>query len=93
MRIWLYRQSNEILGAEFDSDGTLVVVVANTGQFPVSGVEVYVNGEQVEVTNGLPERMEKGEVRIIDTDYQASGPAVIGIKAGKAEAEATFNLT
>ena len=82
----------EVLSADFDSDGTLVLAIANTGQLQLSGVEIYVNGELVGVTNSPPEVLEKGDVGIFDTDYQATGPAVIIVKAGKAKTEAAVNL-
>jgi len=82
----------EILGADFDSDGTLVVVVANTGQFPLEGLDIYVNGELVGITNSPPGLLEKGDIGIFDTDYQARGPAVIRVRAGRAETELAVNL-
>jgi len=82
----------EILAAEHDSDGTLLIAVANTGQFEISGIQVWVNGEEVAVTNSPPGALEKGETAILDTNYMARGQATIKVVAGQAEDEITVTV-
>ena len=79
----------EIVGTEWDSDGTLIIAVTNTGQLTISGIEAWVNDEPVEITNSPKETLEKGDTTIIDTNYMAKGPMRIRVKAGQAEDEIT----
>ena len=81
----------EIVATQWDSDGTLLVAVTNTGQFSISGVQVWVNGEEVEVTNSHPGTIEKGDTVILDTNYMAKGSMAVRVKAGQAEDEIAAN--
>lgn len=81
----------EIVSAAWDSDGTLLIALVNTGQFPLSGIRVWVNGDEVTITNTLSESLEKGDAAILDTDYMARGPMAIRVEAGEAEDEITAN--
>ena len=81
----------EIVAAQWDSDGTLLVAVTNTGQLTISGIQVWVNGEEVDITNTAPPSLEKGDTAILDTNYMAKGSMTIRVKAGQAEDEISAN--
>ncbi len=77
--------SVDIIGVGQDSEGTLVVALANTGQFDISDLTIEVNGESVEVTNSPDFPLAKGEVAFVDTDFTGTGEIEISVVAGKAE--------
>lgn len=81
----------EIVAAQWDSDGTLLVAVTNTGQLTISGIKVWVNGEEVDITNTAPTSLEKGDTAILDTNYMAKGQVAIRVRAGQAEDEISAN--
>jgi len=79
----------EIVGTEWDSDGTLLIAVTNTGQLKISNIEIWVNDEEVTITNSPKQTLEKGDTTILDTNYMAQGPVKVRVKAGQAEDEIT----
>lgn len=83
--------SVDVIGAGKDSEGTMAILVANTGQFDISGIQVQVNGQAVSVTNSPKLPLAKGETALVDTDFKGEGEVEIKVTAGKAEK--TFKTT
>lgn len=83
--------SVDIVGAGKDSEGTMAILVANTGQFDISEVQVQVNGQSVTVTNRPKLPLEKDQTTIVDTDFKGEGEVEIKVSTGKAEK--TFKTT
>jgi len=81
----------EVVSTAWDSDDTLLIAVTNTGQLPLSDIQVWVNDDEVQITNTAPESLEKGDTVILDTNYMAKGPMTIRVQAGRAEDEITAN--
>lgn len=77
--------SVDIVGAGKDSEGTLALLVANTGEFDVKELSIEVNGQGVAITNSPKLPLAKGETTLVDTDFQGEGEIEIKVTAGKAE--------
>ena len=77
----------EILAAEKDAEGNLLIAVRNSGQFELTDFRVYTNNETLAITNSPKIPLKKDETTFIITDYQPSGIVKIRVEANLAADE------
>jgi len=78
--------SMNILGAQRDPSGNMLVIVQNTGQLGLEGFAIKANNQTMGILIG-PEKLGKGETAVIIADYKPAGSVKIEITAGQAKAE------
>ncbi len=76
----------EILEAQKDTEGNLIIIVQNRGQFALENFKLKVENRTTHIFNE-PNRLEKGKTTALIADHKPEGLTKIELEAGQAKAE------
>src|SRR4030042_1680652 len=76
----------EILGVNRDSQGNLLVTVANTGKLEAKNFTVSVDNKPVGILNNPKDTLKSGQITVIQTDWTGNFTSVF-VQAEKASDE------
>ena len=62
--------SLKVLDVSKDAEGKLLVTVANTGKMELSGIKIFIDGQQVGVLNNPEDPLESGKVTVMQLDWK-----------------------
>jgi len=69
--------SLEILSVERDYEGNVIVVIANTGRENISGIKVFVDGEEAKILNKPKDPLVSKEVTAIQIDFKGNFSTIV----------------
>ncbi len=69
--------SIDIVGTTRDADNNLLVTVANTGKFDVSGFKVFVDNTTVSILNKPKDPLKSREITTIQTDWKVPFTSIL----------------
>ena len=64
--------SLKVLDVSTDAEGRLLVTVVNTGKMELSGLKVFVDGQQIGVMNNFKDPLKSGDVTVLQLDWGTS---------------------
>lgn len=84
--------SMDILAVTRDADGSLLVVVANTGRLDVYNFKVFIDGQSASIVNEPRDPLKSGETTVLQADWK-EGFTRIDVKTDQATASYITQLT
>lgn len=69
--------SIDVLEVSKDSQGNLLVAIANTGKLDVSGIKIFVDNQTARIINNPKDPLKSGEATVIQTDWNQTFSRVL----------------